>query len=89
MLAHHYLPCKKYSTSFVVRILNSECPLLKLLGKGVSFEIAVGMNGRIWIKAKSVKQTMALARAISFSEHLNKEEITKMCRQFLDHQAGF
>jgi exosome complex component RRP40 len=47
------------------------------------------MNGKIWIKAKSVKQTIALARAISISEHMNKEEMNKLCRKFVDRQAGF
>lgn len=53
------------------------------------FEIAVGMNGRIWIKARTTKQTMALARAIGLSEHMNNEEMSRMCRSFLDRQAGF
>nr|CAH0113685.1 unnamed protein product [Daphnia galeata] len=71
------------------KLLNPECTLLKSLGKALSFEIAVGMNGKIWIKAKSVKQTIALARAISISEHMNKEEMNKLCRKFVDRQAGF
>lgn len=71
------------------RLLNPECVLLKTLGKGMSFEIAVGMNGRIWIKARTTKQTMALARAIGLSEHMNNEEMSRMCRSFLDRQAGF
>lgn len=73
----------------ISRLLNLECTLLKSLGKALSFEIAVGMNGKIWIKAKSVKQTIALARAISISEHMNKEEMNKLCRKFVDRQAGF
>ena len=53
------------------------------------FEIAIGMNGRIWIKAKTIKQTFALARAISRSEHMSNEEMNKLCQRFLDRQAGF
>ena len=81
--------CYFFCYFFRVRLLNPDCTLLKSLGKGIPFEIAVGLNGRIWIKAKSVNQTLALARAISLSEHMNKEEMNKLCRQFLDRQAGF
>jgi len=28
------------------------CPLLSSLGKQITFETAVGMNGRIWVKSR-------------------------------------
>ena len=62
---------------------------MKKLGKGISFETAIGMNGRIWLKAKSVKQTLSVARAISASEHMDKEEMNKLCQTVLDRLAGF
>lgn len=62
---------------------------MKKLGKGISFETAIGMNGRIWIKAKSMKQTLSVARAISVSEHMDSEEMNKLCRTVLDQLAGF
>ncbi|TFK40737.1 exosome complex exonuclease RRP40 [Crucibulum laeve] len=38
--------------------------LLPLLGGRFPLEVAVGMNGRVWISAKEVKQTIAIARCI-------------------------
>lgn len=32
------------------RVLSPECVLFKTLGKNLKYEVAVGMNGRIWIK---------------------------------------
>ena len=71
------------------RLLNPKCQLLKQLGKGISFEIAVGMNGRIWLKAKSVRQTLAVAKALSISEHMDAHEMNSMCRKLIDGLSGF
>jgi exosome complex RNA-binding protein Rrp4 len=37
-------------TCLVSRLLSSPtCPVLEALGKKLSFEIAVGLNGRVWV----------------------------------------
>ena len=33
----------------VRKLLSAECALLPSLGKSLQFEIAVGMNGRVWV----------------------------------------
>ncbi|EHK97532.1 putative Exosome complex component RRP40 [Glarea lozoyensis 74030] len=39
--------------------------LLEELGsQGISFETAVGRNGRVWVKSNSVKATLAIGRAV-------------------------
>jgi len=38
--------------------------LLPLLGSHFPLEAAVGVNGRIWVSMKSVKQTIAVVRCI-------------------------
>ena len=38
--------------------------LFPLLGSRVHLETAIGMNGRIWVEAKSPKHTIAVARCI-------------------------
>jgi exosome complex component RRP40 len=57
------------------RILNSKSEILKRLGKALPFEIAVGLNGRIWIKGRSTNETLAIANAIVGAEFMNNEEI--------------
>lgn len=57
------------SLNLVRKILNPNCPLLKYLGKEVAYEIAIGMNGKVWVKAKSVKSTISIATAILAAEH--------------------
>jgi len=45
-------------------LLDSQHFLLPLLGARFPLEAAVGMNGRVWISAKEVKQIIAISRCI-------------------------
>ena len=31
-----------------------------VVGKSIQFEVAVGMNGRVWVRARTVKETICL-----------------------------
>lgn len=55
----------------------------------MKFEVAIGMNGRIWLNAKSVSHTIALSNAISAAEHMSNEQIKVMCKKLMNALAGF
>jgi len=38
------------------------------LGAQFPFEAAVGMNGRVWVGAKEIKQTIAIIRCIEAAD---------------------
>jgi len=42
--------------------------LLPLLGSRFPLDTAIGMNGRVWISAKEVKQTIAATRCIEAAD---------------------
>lgn len=77
------------SLNLVRKILNPKCPLLKALAKEYPYEIAAGMNGKIWIKARSTRETIAIANAILAAEFVVEEEIVKMCENVALSAAGF
>ena len=77
------------SINLIRKILSSECILLKTLGKTLQFEVAIGMNGRIWAKARSVPHTIALCNAISAAEYMSNEQIKIMCKKLTNALAGF
>lgn len=53
------------SLGFARRMLfDEEFPLLLLLSKHTQFEVAIGVNGKIWIKCEEVRDTMACYRSI-------------------------
>ena len=73
----------------VRKLLNKECQLLSLLGKYIGFEVAVGMNGRVWIRAKSTVEAVSLANAICASEYMDNQQISKMVNKLVDALNGF
>jgi len=70
------------------RILSSQSEVLQRLGKSLPFEIAVGLNGRIWMNGRSTNETLALSHAISGAELLNKEQVKDMVRKLSDSLSG-
>lgn len=45
-------------------LFENAYPLLPLLAKHTQFEVAIGVNGRIWIKCDELKDTLACFRSI-------------------------
>ncbi|KAL2652975.1 hypothetical protein R1flu_021103 [Riccia fluitans] len=46
------------------------CPVLEALGKRFSYEIAVGLNGRVWVNAQEPSTIVAVSNGILASEFL-------------------
>lgn len=65
----------------VRKLLNPECVLLKSLGKTLKFEVAIGMNGRVWVKGRSSVDTISVANAIMSAEHMTNNQIKVMCQR--------
>lgn len=61
------------TSSGLARMLLSSptCPVLEGLGKKLSFEIAVGLNGRVWVNADSPSTVILVSNAIMNSETLS------------------
>ena len=73
----------------VRKLLAPDSGLLKALGGSTPFEVAVGMNGRVWVRARSVRETMILSQAMECSEYMTKEEVRTMCDKLTDVLEGF
>lgn len=59
------------------------CPVLDTLGKKLSFEIAVGLNGRVWVNASSPSTTIIVANALINSEVLSGVQQKIMAEKLL------
>ncbi|XP_020218155.1 putative exosome complex component rrp40 isoform X1 [Cajanus cajan] len=72
-------------TTGLSRMLLSSptCPVLDALGKKLSFEIAVGLNGRVWVNAASPPTTIIVANAIMNSETLSGAQQRIMVEKLL------
>lgn len=67
------------SLNLIHKLLSRTCPLLQALGQKWPFECAFGMNGKVWIKARSIKEIIAIGNAIYESEYIDNSQIKKMC----------
>ncbi|KAL7222853.1 hypothetical protein ACSBR1_024530 [Camellia fascicularis] len=60
------------STGLARMLLSSPtCPVLEGLAKKLSFEIAVGLNGRVWVNAEAPSTVILVSNAIMNSESLS------------------
>lgn len=78
----------KCSINLVRRVLNPQFQLIQSLKNEWPFELAAGMNGRIWIKANTMRETIAVGNAILASEYASNEEVKFRCKNVASLLAG-
>ena len=66
------------------RILSPQSSLMKHLGQIMPMEIAAGMNGRVWIRCKTIAATIAAMNAITNAEFMTEAEIRLMVHKLHD-----
>lgn len=67
------------SINLVRKLLNPNCKLLIKLKDEMPYEIAIGMNGRIWIRGRNTQETIAIGNAILAAEFLSDDDVNKLC----------
>lgn len=73
----------KCSTGLARKCLDPDSVVLNELGKHIPFEIAVGINGRIWVKSTTPENTILITNAILESEHLDAESTKKLVKKLI------
>lgn len=56
------------------RLLEKDNTVLVMLGAHIAFEIAIGMNGRIWISSDDTRKTTIVAQCIQETEHKDEAD---------------
>lgn len=74
----------KTSIGLAKTLLQEDCQVLAALGKSIPFEIAIGLNGIVWINSKSNKNTTIISNAIQNSETMSSSEIDVMVARLVD-----
>lgn len=65
-------------------LLAPECAVLRALGELLPYEVAVGLNGRVWVKAACPAHTILVANAIANAELLAPAEARAMVAALWD-----
>ena len=70
-------------TLLMYRLLRPNNRLLQQLGDHFPFELAVGMNGRVWVDTKPTSRSILLANAILASEHMTDTQIDALVQSLV------
>jgi exosome complex component RRP40 len=63
------------------RLLRPDCALLATLGASLAFEVAVGVNGLVYVRAAAPRTAVIICNAIERSERLTEEECAEFARR--------
>lgn len=59
-------------------LFDQNFPLLNLLVKRCKFEIAIGLNGKIWVKTDDLRHSLAVSKSIENSQFVKKDQFNKI-----------
>ncbi|RHY32844.1 hypothetical protein DYB32_002172 [Aphanomyces invadans] len=68
-------------------LIQDDCIVLEALGRAIPFELAVGMNGVVWLNSKSNQDTILIANAILNSEGLTAAQSEAMVVKLLQEHG--
>ncbi|XP_062332292.1 exosome complex component RRP40 [Osmerus eperlanus] len=74
----------KVSLGLVRRLLAPQSEVVKDLENLFPFELVVGMNGRVWVKAKSLQQTLIVANLLESCENMSALQRQALFRRVVD-----
>lgn len=75
----------KVSLDFARKCLDPDFIIFKLAKKHFEFEVAVGMNGRIWINSDNAKHIFLIANFIQRSDGMPVSKVSKIFKSILKH----
>lgn len=66
------------------RLLAPDSEVSRIIGEKFRFEKAIGLNGRVWIKAKTVQNTILISNLLKQLEYVPVSEYKTFIRQTID-----
>jgi exosome complex component RRP40 len=75
----------KTSIALAKNLLRDDCFVLPAIGKLIPFEIAIGINGIVWVNSKTTRNTTIIANAILNSESMTESEVNVMVAQLTEN----
>ncbi|GAW83278.1 exosome complex component RRP40 [Plasmodium gonderi] len=57
----------RVSISYAKSLIGDKCYILDFIGKDINYEIAIGHNGRVWVKTDDPRETNMIYSALRYS----------------------
>ena len=70
------------------RLLDDNCTVLRCLGRALPFELAIGVNGRVWVHSAGVTQTIVIANAILNSHQMPPHLVEMMVNKLVQRVSA-
>eukprot|EP01006_Ploeotia_vitrea_P022049 TRINITY_DN54456_c0_g1_i2.p1 TRINITY_DN54456_c0_g1~~TRINITY_DN54456_c0_g1_i2.p1 ORF type:complete len:256 (+),score=24.87 TRINITY_DN54456_c0_g1_i2:27-794(+) len=67
--------------------LIGQATILETIGKKWPYEVAVGINGRVWVRAETAQRTILVMNAIKFADNHNNVEFMKNLELLANEQS--
>lgn len=67
--------------SLAYSVLHMENPLLRTLGKRIPYEIAIGVNGKVWLKTREFKHVFTILKTFENAENCLDKDVKQICNQ--------
>jgi len=80
--------CVRVSIGLARELLNPKNVVLSALGKSLAFEVAIGVNGVLWVHSYSPEHTILICNAIKNSEVMTPEQTRGMVKALLTTVTG-
>ena len=61
--------------------------MLEALGSALQFELAAGVNGRVWVQAAAASTVVVVMNALTSSERLNDTQVKTLVARMLAQMA--
>lgn len=78
----------RVSCGLARELLNPKNVVLDELAIGLPFEVAVGVNGALWVNSSAAVHTVLICNAVRNSEVLSEEQTRGMVRALLKSVGG-
>ena len=76
------------SSALCRRLLTSaKAAVLEALGEAIQFEVAVGLNGKLWVNAGNMESVILVSHAITNSEQLSPAQVKVYVKKLVQSVA--
>ena len=69
---------------FAESLLERDAPVLKALAQYVAYEVAIGLNGRVWCRASTLGDAIVVANALENAAFLEDTAVAPMVGQVIN-----
>ncbi len=71
-----------------IRLLDDNCTVLRCLGRALPFELAIGVNGLVWVHSAGVTQTIVISNAILNSHQMPPHLVEMMVNKLVQRVSA-